>query len=116
MEPYGHSMNLEIRRNVRLPLMRELKPSVQAILARLGMETPRALATKSLNQLLVDLNGSEWEIRVAAVRALDLLGLSDKRDIMEHLEEMLHDKVGSVRLAVVHVLSKLGWDLPVEAL
>src|SRR5437588_486458 len=116
MELHGHSMNLETRRNLRLPLMRELEPSVQVILARLGMETPRALTAKSLDQLLLDLSSSEWEVRVGAVRALDLLGLSKKRDVVEHLVKMLHDEVGSVRLAVVHVLGKLGWDASAEAL
>src|SRR5260221_10127606 len=111
MELHEHTTNVEIRRALRLPLMQDLEPSVQTMLARLGLETSNALALKPIDQLLADLNNSDWEVRVAAVRALGLLDISEKRDLVERLVGMLHDGVESVRLATVHVLSMLERDV-----
>ncbi|SRR6266567_204604 len=108
------STSLEVRRAMRLPLMSELEPSIQTLLASLGLETANALVSKPLERVLSDLNSQNWEERVAAIRALGHLSLDEKQGVVGHIVAKLHDKVDSVRLAAIRVLEMLEQDVPIS--
>src|SRR5712692_6215760 len=75
------------------------------VLYRLGLTSEQALSELSVDDLRTKLKSSDWEVRVAAVRAL---GKLDTDAHLELLVSALDDEDESVRAAAVHVLGKGG--------
>ncbi len=94
--------------NARVPST--LLPTV---LHRLGLLPEQALPETSLDDVIATLKSDDWEVRVAAVRAL---GKLETADSVELLVSALDDEDGSVRAAAVHALGNAGKRAPLHRL
>ena len=81
-----------------------------AVLSRLGLGQVASGEGKQINELQEALHSPDWQVRAAAVRALEKLGAWAPT---ESLIQALHDKDGSVRAAAVHALGSLGEHIPI---
>ncbi len=94
--------------NARVPS--SLLPTV---LHRLGLLPEQALPETSLDDVIAPLKSDDWEVRIAAVRALEKLETADS---VELLVSALDDEDGSVRAAAVHALGNAGKQAPLHRL
>ncbi len=83
------------------------------VLHRLGLTPEQTLSELSLDDLVAKLKNDDWEVRVAAVRALEKLAVGTH---VELLVSALDDEDGSVRAAAVHVLGNEGERAPLQQL
>lgn len=83
------------------------------VLRRLGLTPEQTLSELSLDDLAAKLKNDDWEVRVAAVRALEKLAVGTH---VELLVSALDDEDGSVRAAAVHVLGNEGERAPLQQL
>ncbi len=83
------------------------------VLHRLGLTPEQTLSELSLDDLVAKLKNDDWEVRVAAVRALEKLAAGTH---VELLVSALDDEDGSVRAAAVHVLGNEGERAPLQQL
>lgn len=84
-----------------------------AVMQRLGLPSEQDLSEKSVDELAVDLRSDNWEVRIAAARAL---GKLDSEAPVELLVPALDDEDGSVRAAAVFALGKVGNRAPLNRL
>jgi len=90
----GSSMNAQVPSSL-LP----------TVLHRLGLPPEQTRAELSLDDAKASLNSDDWEVRIAAVRAL---GKMDSVTSVALIATALDDPDGSVRAAVVHTLGNIG--------
>lgn len=83
------------------------------VLHRLGLTPEQTLSELSLDDLAAKLKNDDWEVRVAAVRALEKLAAGTQ---VELLVSALDDEDGSVRAAAVHALGNEGERAPLPQL
>ena len=83
------------------------------VLHRLGLPPEQARSELSFDDAKVRLTSDDWEVRVAAVRAL---GKLDTAASIALIISALDDQDGSVRAAAVHVLGNLGKQAPFDRL
>ena len=81
------------------------------VLSRLGLGQEASVEEKQVDELRVALHSPDWQVRAAAVRALEKLGAQAPT---EFLVQALHDKDGSVRAAAVHALGTMSERMPVQ--
>ena len=78
---------------------------LSTVLHRLGLPPEQSRSELSFDDAKVRLTSDDWEVRVAAVRAL---GKLDTAASVALIVSALDDQDGSVRAAAVHVLGNLG--------
>jgi len=83
------------------------------VLHRLGLTPEQTLSELSLDDLAAKLKNDDWEVRVAAVRALEKLAVGTQ---VELFVSALDDEDGSVRAAAVHALGNEGERAPLQQL
>lgn len=83
------------------------------VLHRLGLTPEQALSEILVDDLIARLKSDDWEVRVAAVRALGKLNTGAS---VELLASALDDEDGSVRAAAVHALGNVGKQVPLQGL
>src|SRR5260221_2554736 len=81
------------------------------VLTRLGLGKEASVEEKQVDELRVALYSPDWQVRAAAVRALEKLGAQAPT---EFLVQALHDKDGSVRAAAVHALGTMNGQISVQ--
>jgi len=86
---------------------------LQTVMHRLGLPPEQARSELSFDDAKVRLTSDDWEVRVAAVRAL---GKLDTAASIALIVSALDDQDGSVRAAAVHVLGNLGKQAPFDQL
>ena len=101
--------------NTRGPSGNAQVPSslLPTVLHRLGLPPEQARSKLSFDDAKVRLTSDDWEVRVAAVRAL---GKLDMAASIALIMSALDDQDGSVRAAAVHVLGNLGKQAPFDRL
>ncbi len=101
--------------NTRGPSGNAQVPSslLPTVLHRLGLPPEQARSELSFDDAKVRLTSDDWEVRVAAVRAL---GKLDMAASIALIMSALDDQDGSVRAAAVHVLGNLGKQAPFDRL
>lgn len=106
----GHNGNNAsgLSRDIQVPS--SLLPGV---LQRLGLPPEQPHSELTIDDLLAKLKSGDWEVRVAAVRALGKLVTGVP---VELLVSALDDEDGSVRAAAVHALGKVGKRAPLNRL
>src|SRR5437667_7634008 len=91
----------------------ESSPLVSGTLARLGLSNINFASDTPEEALIMALQDSIWEKRVAAVKAI---GEMKGEKCIELLEKVLQDEHRAVRAMAVKVLGDLGELAPVESL
>jgi lambda repressor-like predicted transcriptional regulator len=86
---------------------------LQTVLHRLGLTPEQALSEILVDDLIARLKSDDWEVRIAAVRALGKLNSGAS---VELLVSALDDEDGSVRAAAVHALGNVGKQAPLQQL
>src|SRR5947207_13449569 len=88
----------------------QVPPSLlPAVLHRLGLPPDQAPSEIAVDDLVANLKSDDWEVRVAAVRAL---GRLESGASIELLASALDDADRSVRAAAVYALGKVGKRVP----
>ena len=88
-------------------------PLLPTILHRLGLPPEQVRPELSFDVAKVRLTSDDWQVRIAAVRAL---GKLDTAASVALIVSALDDQDGSVRAAAVHVLGNLGKQAPFDRL
>src|SRR5258708_39804587 len=81
------------------------------VLHRLGLTPEQTLSELSLDDLAAKLKNDDWEVRVAAVRALENLAVGTPAELL--VSALVHEE-GAVHATAVHVMGNEGGRVPLE--